>query len=55
MVRRQITNEQEYTAILEAIELLLESEPGTTDAAELEALSILVEQYEDIHYPIDVP
>lgn len=52
MQREPITNEYEHATALDAIERLLEAPPGTPDAAELEALSILVEQYEDIHYPM---
>lgn len=48
-----IANEQEYAAALAAIERLLDAEPGTPGVSELAALSVLIEQYEEIHYPID--
>ncbi len=47
-----IKNEQEYQAALEAIEQLLESEPGTPQGAEFETLARMIEEYEDIHYPL---
>lgn len=46
-----IKNEQEYKSAL-AIEQLLESEPGTSQGAEFEVLARLIEEYEDIHYPL---
>ncbi len=48
-----ITNEQEYEAIIEAIELLLGAESGTAEATELEVLVKLIDDYNDIHYPIN--
>lgn len=53
MTRPPITNEQEYEAIIEAIELLLEAEPGTAEATELEVLAKLIDDYDDIYYPIN--
>ncbi|MFC3022705.1 hypothetical protein ACFODT_02515 [Vibrio zhugei] len=50
--RPSIKNEQEYKSALEAIEQLLESEPGTPQGAEFEVLARLIEEYEDIHYPL---
>ncbi|GAA0679793.1 hypothetical protein [Rheinheimera tangshanensis] len=47
-----IKNEQEHQAALEAIEQLLESEPGTRQGAEFERLARMIEEYEDIHYPL---
>jgi HTH-type transcriptional regulator/antitoxin HigA len=47
-----IQNEQEYQAALEAIEQLLEAEPGTPEGEEFSALAKLIEEYDDIHYPI---
>ena len=52
MARLPITNEQEHAAALEAIERLFEAEPGTPEGAELDELITLVEEYEDIHYPM---
>lgn len=52
MAKPSIKNEQEYLAILDAIELLLEAEPETPEAAELEVLTKLIDEYDDIYYPI---
>ena len=50
--RPSIKNEQEYQSALEAIEQLLESDPGTPQGVEFEVLARLIEEYEDIHYPL---
>lgn len=47
-----IENEQEYQSALEAIEQLLKSDPGTPQGAEFDVLAKLIEEYEDIHYPL---
>jgi antitoxin component HigA of HigAB toxin-antitoxin module len=50
--RLSIKNEQEYKTALEAIEQLLESEPGTPQGMDFEILAGLIAEYEDIHYPL---
>jgi HTH-type transcriptional regulator/antitoxin HigA len=50
-----IKTEAEYEAALGAIEKLMEAEPGTEEEEQLELLSLLIEKYEDVHYPIDPP
>jgi hypothetical protein len=50
--RPSIKNEQEHKTALAAIEQLLESEPGTPQGIEFEILARLIEEYEDIHYPL---
>lgn len=52
MTRSPITNDQEHAAILDAIELLLEAEPGTPEGTEFAELTKLVDDYEDINYPM---
>lgn len=51
--RPSIKSEQEYQAALEAIEQLLEAEPGTPEGEEFEALAKVIEDYDDVHYPIE--
>ncbi len=50
-----LQTETDYRAALSRIDLFLGSEEGSSEYAELESLSVLVEQYEDKHYPIDFP
>jgi len=53
MIRPPIKNEQEYAAALNAIEQLLEAEPGTPEGDEFEALAKLIEEYDDIHHKLN--
>ena len=52
---RIIKTEAEYESALEAIESLMEAEPGSLEEERLELLSLLVEKYEDERYPIAMP
>lgn len=52
MAKPPITNAQEHSAALEAIERFFEAEPGTPEDNELAELIKLVEEYENIHYPM---
>jgi HTH-type transcriptional regulator/antitoxin HigA len=50
-----IRDEADYDAALEEIERLFDAVPGTPEGDRLEVLSILVEAYEDEHYPVSLP
>ena len=50
-----LKTETEYEAALTRIEALMDAEPGSAQEDELELLALLVEKYEDEHYPIDLP
>ncbi len=50
-----IENEQEYQIALIELDKLMDAEPGTPEANKLEVLALLVEKYEDEHYPIEMP
>ena len=52
---RPIRNDRDHAAALRRIEKLMDAEPGTTAADELDVLATLVEAYEDRHFPIDEP
>lgn len=52
---KPIHTEQEYQAALRRLEEVWEAEPGTPESDELDVLSVLVEAYEDEHYPIHPP
>jgi HTH-type transcriptional regulator / antitoxin HigA len=45
-------NEEEYTAALSRINDLMDATPETLELFELVRLTVLVEEYEDEHYPI---
>lgn len=52
---KPIKSEAEYQAALAEIDTLLEVEAGTPEVDRLELLSMLVEAWEDEHYPIGDP
>jgi len=47
-----IKTEREYEYALACIEKIMDAEPGTPEMDELETLSLMVEAYEDKHYPM---
>jgi HTH-type transcriptional regulator/antitoxin HigA len=50
-----IRNEHERKLALARIDELMEAEDGSSEAAELQLLAILVERYEREAFPIDAP
>lgn len=50
-----IKNVADYEVTLERINKLMAAERDTPEGDELEVLALLVEAYEDTHYPIDDP
>lgn len=52
---RPIRTTPDYEKALVEIKRLWNAEPGTTDADKLELLAMLVEAYEDAHYPMPDP
>ncbi|MFA7257852.1 MAG: transcriptional regulator [Kiritimatiellales bacterium] len=55
MKAKIIKTEAECEAMLKRIEVLMDAAPGTPEEEELELLGLLVERYEQEHYPIDPP
>ena len=52
---KMIRTEEEYLEALHYLEGLMEAAPGSPEEGELEVLSLLIEIYEEEHYPIDLP
>ena len=50
-----IKTEEDYNRALERLEVIFDAKLGTKEGDELEILSILIEKYENEHYPIDLP
>ena len=50
-----IKTEEGYQQALNRLEVIFDSEPGTAEGDELELLSLLIDKYENFHYPIDLP
>jgi len=55
MELRPLRTEADYQEALRAIELLFDAAPETPECDRLEILSTLVEAYEKVHVPIDIP
>ena len=52
---KPIKNEKDHAAALREIEQLWGADEGTPSGDRLEVLATLVEAYERVHFPIDVP
>jgi len=50
-----IKTEEEYTQALKRLEVIFDAPADTTEGDEAELLGILIEKYEDEHYPIEAP
>lgn len=50
-----IQTENDYQAALKLADSLMEAAPCSPEADDLEVLSILIEKYEDEHFPMDLP
>jgi HTH-type transcriptional regulator/antitoxin HigA len=55
MKLRPIRTKREYQAALKEVEALWDSREGTADADRLEVLVLVVEAYEQKHFPIEAP
>lgn len=52
---KPIKTEQDYFEALERLEVIFYALPGTNEGDELEILGILLEEYENKHFPIKLP
>ena len=55
MTIKPIKNKKDYQQALERLELIFDSKKGMPEGDELEILGILIEKYEDEHFPIGFP
>lgn len=55
MELKPIRSEEEYEKALQRLDELFDSEPGTKEGDELEVLALIIEDYEDKHFPIEPP
>ena len=55
MKPKVIKNEAEYEAALAHVAELMDAAPGSPEEQDLELFALLVEQYEQEHYPIALP
>lgn len=52
---KPIKTEKDYDSALERLELIFDASPNSKEGDEAEILSLLIENFENKHYPIDLP
>ncbi len=52
---KPIKTEHDYKDALKRLEAIFDSAPNTIEGDELEILGVLIDNYEKIHFPIDLP
>lgn len=55
MELKPIKSEKDYYQALERLEVIFDSKPNSKEGDEAEVLSLLIENYENIHFPIEAP
>jgi len=55
MTLRLIKTKKDYEKALKHLEVVFDARPGTKEGDELEVLSLLIENYEEEHFPIEAP
>jgi HTH-type transcriptional regulator / antitoxin HigA len=55
MTIRPIKTQKDYEDAMTRLEILFDAKIGTPEGDELEVLSLLVERYEQEHFPIELP
>lgn len=52
---KAIKTKKDHTEALKRLEEIFFAKPGTKDGDEAEVLGILIDNYEELHFPIDAP
>ncbi|WP_436414185.1 helix-turn-helix domain-containing protein [Petrimonas sp.] len=55
MTIKPIKTEKDYDQALQRLEAIFDAKPNTPEGDELEVLGILIDEYEQSHFPIDLP
>jgi HTH-type transcriptional regulator/antitoxin HigA len=55
MKLKPIKTKKDYQQALDRLEIIFDAKKGTPQGDELEILGILIDQYENEHFPIDLP
>ena len=55
MTVKPIKTNKDYQQALKRLEVIFDARPGSPEGDELEVLGILLEKYEQKHYPVDFP
>lgn len=52
---KPLKTELDYEKALKRLEVIFDATPDTKEGDEAEILSMMIEQYENLHYPIEAP
>lgn len=52
---KPIKTEKDYNQALERLEVIFDAKPGSSEGDELEVLGILIDQFENVKFPIGLP
>ncbi len=52
---KPIKTKKDYDKALKRLEIIFDARPGTKEGDELDILAMLIEKYEEAHYPIEAP
>ncbi len=55
MTIKPIKSEKDYLQAMQRLEVIFDAKPNTPEGDELEILSILIDEYEQSRFPIDLP
>lgn len=55
MTIKPIKTKKDYTEALHRLDAIFDAKKGTPEGDELEVLGILIEKYEDEHFPVGLP
>ena len=55
MTIKPIKTKKDYQAVMNRLETIFDAQPGTPEGDELEVLGILIDKYEQEHYPVGYP
>lgn len=50
-----IKTKKDYQQALDRLEVIFDAKPGSAEGDELEVLSLLIDKYEQEHFPVDYP
>lgn len=52
---KPIKTEQDYQEAIKRLEDIFDADPNTAEGDELEVLGVLIDNFEKIHFPVDLP
>ncbi len=55
LIIKPIKTDQDYEIALQRLAQIFDADPNSLEGEEAEVLSLLIENYEDEHYPIEAP